>query len=101
VPVLCVAKVEAEHMFRSFEVGAEGVFIAGCGEQCARENTAAWVRQRVEKVRKALGQIGIEPVRLHTFATGTVVDPAKELDKFVEQISGLYLASIIMQEVKR
>jgi len=101
VPVLCVAKVETEHMLRSFEVGAEGVFIAGCGEQCARENTAAWVRQRVEKVRKALGQIGIEPVRLHAFAADTGVDPAKELDKFVEQISGLYLAPIIMQEVKR
>jgi NADPH-dependent glutamate synthase beta subunit-like oxidoreductase/coenzyme F420-reducing hydrogenase delta subunit/NAD-dependent dihydropyrimidine dehydrogenase PreA subunit len=101
VPVLCVAKVEAEHMFRSFEAGAEGVFIAGCGEQCARENTAARVRQRVEKVRSALEQIGIEPVRLHTFATDAGVDPAKELDKFVEQISGLYLASIIMQEVKR
>jgi len=101
VPVLCVAKVEAEHMFRSFEVGAEGVFIAGCGEQCARENTAAWVHQRVEKVRRTLGQIGIEPVRLHTFAAGAGAYPAKELDKFVEQISGLYLASIIMQEVKR
>jgi formate dehydrogenase beta subunit len=101
VPVLCVAKVEAEHMFRSFEAGAEGVFIAGCGEQCARENTAARVRQRVEKVRGALEQIGIEPVRLHTFATDAGVDPAEELDKFVEQISGLYLNSIIMQEVKR
>lgn len=101
VPVLCVAKVEAEHMFRSFEAGAEGVFIAGCGEQCARENTAARVRQRVKKVRGALEQIGIEPVRLHAFATDAGVDPAKELDKFVEQISGLYLASIIMQEVKR
>jgi len=101
VPVLCVAKVEAEHMFRSFEAGAEGVFIAGCGEQCARENTAARVRQRVKKVRDALEQIGIEPVRLHAFATDAGVDPAKELDKFVEQISGLYLASIIMQEVKR
>jgi NADPH-dependent glutamate synthase beta subunit-like oxidoreductase/coenzyme F420-reducing hydrogenase delta subunit/NAD-dependent dihydropyrimidine dehydrogenase PreA subunit len=101
VPVLCVAKVEAEHMFRSFEAGAEGVFIAGCGEQCARENTAAWVHQRVEKVRKALVQIGIEPVRLHAFAADAGVDPAIELDKFVEQISGLYLSSIIMQEVKR
>ena len=101
VPVLCVAKVEAEHMFRSFEAGAEGVFIAGCGEQCARENTATRVRQRVKKVRGALEQIGIEPVRLHAFATDAGVDPAKELDKFVEQISELYLASIIMQEVKR
>ncbi len=55
----------------------------------------------MEKVKKTLGQIGIEPERLQAFATGTGVDPAKELEKFVEQISGLYLASVIMQEVKR
>jgi len=101
VPVLCVAKVEADHLLRAFEMGAEGVFIAACGEQCARENTASWVHQRVEKVRKALAHIGLEPERLQTFVLGTTgEDPAKELDKFTEQIGGLYLASIIMQEVK-
>ena len=100
-PVLCIAKVEAEHMLRAFEMGAEGVFIAGCGEQCARENTASWVSQRVEKVRKALVQIGLEAERLQSFVSGTTnEDPATELDKFVEQIGGLYLASVIMQEVK-
>ncbi len=101
VPVLCAAKVEANHMLRAFEMGAEGVFIAGCGEQCARENTAFWVRQRIEKVRKALVQIGLEPGRLRTFVLdSTNEDPAGELDKFIEQIGGFYLASILMQEVK-
>ncbi|MFC1871004.1 FAD-dependent oxidoreductase [Chloroflexota bacterium] len=100
VPVLCVAKVETEHIFRSFEAGAEGVFIAGCGERCARENTAGWVQQRVAKVQKALRQIGLEPERLYNFTTDTSIDPAQELDKFVAQISGLYLTSVIRQEVK-
>jgi len=101
VPVLCAAKVEADQILRAFEMGAEGVFIAGCGEQCARENTAFWVGQRVEKVRKALGQIGLEPERLQTFMLdATNEDPAKELDRFAEQIGGLYLASVIVQEVK-
>lgn len=101
VPVLCVARVEADHMLRAFEMGAEGVFIAGCGEQCARENTAAWVRHRVEKVKKILSQIGIEPERVKAFTLSAIdVELGKELDKFVEQISRLYLASTIMQEVK-
>ena len=101
VPVLCVAKVEADHILRALEMGAEGVFIAGCGEQCARENTSFWVRQRVEKVRKTLVQLGLEPERLRTFMLdATTGDPAQELDKFAEQIGGLYLASVIMQEVK-
>jgi NADPH-dependent glutamate synthase beta subunit-like oxidoreductase/coenzyme F420-reducing hydrogenase delta subunit len=101
VPVLCVAKVEPEHMLHAFEMGADGVFIAGCGEQCSRENTAAYVSQRAEKVRKVLAQIGLEPERLKTFfpdATGE--DPTRELDRFVEQIGGFHLASVLMQEVK-
>jgi len=100
VPVLCVAKVEAEHMLRAFEIGAEGVFIAGCGEKCARENTAAWVRQRVAKVQKALGQLGLEPERLQSFFVDTGEDSAGELDKFIEQVGELHLASVLMKEVE-
>ena len=101
VPVLCVAKVEDEHILRAFEMGAEGVFIAGCGEQCSRENTASWVYQRVEKVRKTLVQIGLEPERLQAFVLGTTnEDLAKKLHSFVEQVGKFYLTSMIMQEVK-
>ncbi|MCL0097537.1 hydrogenase iron-sulfur subunit [Dehalococcoidia bacterium] len=101
VPVLCVATVEAEHLLRALEIGAEGVFVAGCGDGCARENTASWVRRRVEKVRKILVQIGLQPERLQTFVSGTLSeDPAQGMDNFIEQVGGLYLASVMMQEVK-
>jgi NADPH-dependent glutamate synthase beta subunit-like oxidoreductase/coenzyme F420-reducing hydrogenase delta subunit/Pyruvate/2-oxoacid:ferredoxin oxidoreductase delta subunit len=101
IPVLCVAKVEADHLLRAFEMGAEGVFVAGCGEQCARENTASWVRNRVQKARKVLAEVGLEPNRLQTCVpSATGANPAEWLDRFVEQIGGLYLASVIMQEVK-
>jgi NADPH-dependent glutamate synthase beta subunit-like oxidoreductase/coenzyme F420-reducing hydrogenase delta subunit len=101
VPVLCIAKVEAEQILQAFEMGAEGVFIAGCGEQCARENTAYQVHQRVEKVKKVLAPIGLEPERLQTFALGpTDEKPTEALDRFVEEIGGLCLTSVIMQEVK-
>ena len=102
VPVLCVAKVEAEHILRAYEMGAEGVFIAGCGEQCSRENTAFWVRQRIEKVRKVLTQVGLETERLQTFFPSAAnEDFAGELDKFAEQIGGLCLASAMTQEVEK
>ena len=88
-------------MLRAFEIGAEGVFIAGCGLQCARENTTYWVQQRVEKVRKVLMPIGLEPERLQVFALGTnTEDPAEELDKFIEKIGALCLTSALIQEVK-
>lgn len=102
VPVLCVAKVEADHILHAFEMGAEGVFIAGCGEQCARENTIEWIHQRVEKVKKTLRDIGLEPERVQAFIPGSAdVDIARQMEKFSERIGNLYLASIIMQEVKK
>jgi len=100
VPVLCVAKVEPEHILRAFEAGAEGVFIAGCGEQCSRENTAYWVHQRVEKVRDTLEQIGLQRERVQAIAPGDAGDLGDELDSFTERIGALYLTSIIMEEVK-
>jgi len=102
VPVLCVAKIEAKHILRAFEMGAEGVFIAGCGqEQCAREDTAFWALQRIGKARKVLAQIGLEPKRLQAINLyPTETDPAKALDEFTEQVGELYLASAVGQEVK-
>ncbi len=103
VPVLCAARVEAEHLLRSFEIGVEGVFVAGCGAQCARENTAFWVRHRVEKARKALVQMGIEAERLQAFVLGDESrdsEPAAEMDRFVEQVARSYLASVIIEEVR-
>jgi len=101
VPVLCVAKLEERHLLRAFEMGAEGVFIAGCGDQCSRENTAFWVLQRVDRTRRALSQIGLEPERLQTFNLRSAEeDVAEALDNFTQQIAGLCLASIVEQEVK-
>lgn len=102
VPVPCAAKVEPDHILRAFEAGAEGVFIAGCGEQCSRENTTYWVRQRIGKVRGTLRQIGLEPDRVQAFVLGDDgADLVDELDRFAEQIGALYLTSMIMQEVRR
>ena len=76
------------------------MFIAGCGDQCARDNTASQVRKRVNKVKGVLESIGIEPERLKLFIPGTVgSDPVAEINEAFEEISGSYLASIIKQEV--
>lgn len=101
IPVLCVAKVEETHIMSAFKTGAEGVFIAGCGDQCARENTAYWLQKRIDKVRKVLNSIGIEPERLQFFALdSTTESPAEKLDEFIENIGGLRLASVIKEEVE-
>jgi formate dehydrogenase (NADP+) beta subunit len=99
IPVLCVAKVEADHLLRAFEIGAEGVFVAGCGEQCARQNTTFWVGDQIKRTRKALKEIGMDVNRLQSFTPQTKEDdPARWLDQFVAQISGLYLNALIKEE---
>ena len=102
VPVLCVATVEPEHVMHAFEMGADGVFIAGCGEQCARENTASWALRRVEKVRKALGQLGLEPERVRTFNLHVAdEEPIAALHQFTQRISQLHLGAALSREVSR
>ena len=101
IPVFCAAKVEADHLLQAFEIGAEGVFVAGCGEQCARENTAEWVRYRTEKVKRSLEQLGWEKERLQSILlSDDLRDPAEALDKFVDQVGRIYLAAAIIEEVK-
>ena len=101
VPVLCVAKVHTGHMLQAFERGADGVFIAGCGEQCSRENTAAITNQRIGKVRNVLAQTDLEPERLSGFFPDeSAGSPAAEVDDFIEKVRGLYLGSMLRQEVE-
>lgn len=101
VPVLCVAKVKASHILRAFEKGAEGVFIAGCGEQCSRKNTEAIVNRRIEKARLVLKQINLEPERLSGFFPDTSMkDSTGELTRFIENTGSLYIASLIKREVE-
>ena len=101
VPVLCVAKVEAHHMLHALEMGAQGVFVAGCGEMCAREKTSFWVEQQIEKVKKVLVQLKLGEDRLQFFDPSTMEEePVAALDMFTEHIGGLYLESLLKQEVK-
>ncbi len=101
VPVLCVAKVEAHHMLHALEMGAQGIFVAGCGEMCAREKTSFWVEQQIEKVKKVLTQLELGEERLQFFDPSNMEeDPVVALDRFTEQIGGLYLESLLNKEVK-
>lgn len=99
IPVLCVGKVEAEHLLAPFEKGAEGVFVAGCGDQCARDNTSLWVGRRVEKVRATLAEMGLEPGRVELFMPEQGSDPLQSLEEFSRRLAGFYLAAVVKQEV--
>ena len=65
VRVPCSGKVDALHIVKAFEKGADGVYVAGCLEgDCHFKSGNVRAAKRVEYARRYLEEIGIEPERL-------------------------------------
>jgi F420-non-reducing hydrogenase iron-sulfur subunit len=65
VRVPCSGKVDALHIVKAFEKGADGVYVAGCLEgDCHFKSGNTRAARRVEYAKKYLEEIGIEPERL-------------------------------------
>jgi NADPH-dependent glutamate synthase beta subunit-like oxidoreductase/coenzyme F420-reducing hydrogenase delta subunit len=66
VRVPCVAKVEVAKILEAFDLGAEGVFVAGCSEEeeCTYQNVSKWASQRVGRAQEILEQLGLEKDRV-------------------------------------
>lgn len=65
VRVPCSSKVDALHLVKAFEKGADGVYVAGCLEgDCHFKNGNLRAARLVENVQKYLEEIGIEKERL-------------------------------------
>jgi len=65
IRVPCSGKVDALHIVKAFEKGADGVYVAGCLDgDCHFKNGNTQARRRVEYVKKYLDEIGIGGERL-------------------------------------
>ncbi len=68
IRVPCTGKVDALHIMRSFEKGADGVYLVGCREgDCHYERGNFRAKARVEQIRKILDSVGIGGHRLEMF----------------------------------
>ena len=64
----CTGKVDAIHLMKAFEDGADGAFVAGCLEgQCHYLEGNLRARKRVAYVKRLLAEVGIEPERIDMF----------------------------------
>ncbi len=64
----CTGKVDILHVLKSFEDGADGVFIAGCMEgDCHYQKGNFRAKRRVRYVKRLLAEIGVEPERVEMF----------------------------------
>jgi len=88
----CTGKLEPNHVLAAFELGIDGVVVAGCLEGgCHFLEGNLRARKRVERVRQLLAEIGLEPERLEMFnlssAEGTRF--AEIVATMVERVRGL------------
>lgn len=65
IRVPCSGKVDALHILKAFEKGADGVYVAGCLEgDCHFKNGNERAARRIAYVKNYLEEIGIESERL-------------------------------------
>jgi coenzyme F420-reducing hydrogenase delta subunit len=65
IRVPCSSKVDALHIVKAFEKGADGVYVAGCLEgDCHFKNGNSRAARMVEHVQNYMDEIGIERERL-------------------------------------
>lgn len=64
----CTGKVDAIHLMKAFEDGADGVFVAGCLEgQCHYLEGNLRAKKRVAYVKRLLAEVGTDPQRVEMF----------------------------------
>lgn len=93
VKVSCLAKLEVRHILKAFELGARGVFVAGCGEtDCAYQKVYHWVQQRLLTIRNTLKETGLgeDKVKLYQY------NPAQPLT--LEQIDADFAKSMVTEK---
>ncbi len=65
VRVPCSGKVDALHLLKAFEKGADGAFVAGCLEgDCHFNNGNLRASRKVKQVQDLMAEIGLESERL-------------------------------------
>lgn len=68
IRVPCTGKVDTLHLMRSFEKGADGVYVVGCLEGDCHYNSGNFrAKARVEQIQKLLDAIGIGGHRLQMY----------------------------------
>ena len=89
IRVPCSGKVDAIHIMKAFEKGADGVYVAGCLEgDCHFKNGNINASHRVKYVKSLLDEIGIGSERLDmiNMSAGMGEHFALTAGKFTEKI---------------
>ena len=92
VRVPCTGKVDFLYILRSFEKGADGVYLVGCLEGgCHYDSGNLKARKRVEQAQKILETIGIGGERVQMYNLSSSDGPlfakyAQEMDERIRKL---------------
>ena len=92
----CTGKVDAIHLMKAFEDGADGVFVAGCIEgQCHYLEGNLRAKKKVEYVKRLLDEVRIEPQRLEMFNLSSAMgarfaEIAEEMTERIKKLGPTY-----------
>jgi coenzyme F420-reducing hydrogenase delta subunit len=90
--VVCTGKLEEVTLLKAFEDGADGVFVVGCPtDGCHNVRGSQRAAKRVESVRSALSELGVEKDRAKMFFLPRglhpeFVDVAQEVNTLVTEM---------------
>ena len=88
----CTGKVDAIHIMKAFEEGADGVFVAGCLEgQCHFLEGNMRAKKKVAYVKRLLDEAQIEPERLEMYNLSSAMGGrfAEIVEEMTERITKL------------
>ncbi len=92
----CTGKVDAIHLMKAFEDGADAVFVAGCLEgQCHYLEGNLRAKKRVAYVQKLLAEAQVEPERTEMFNLssamgGRFAEIVEEMTQRVKKLGPIY-----------
>ncbi|MHC4725719.1 MAG: hydrogenase iron-sulfur subunit [Planctomycetota bacterium] len=82
----CTGKVDAIHLMKSFEDGADGVFVAGCLEgECHFLEGNLRAKKRIAYVKKLLTEVGTDPNRIEMFNLSSAM--GGQFAEYVEEMT--------------
>lgn len=94
----CTGKVDALHIMKAFEDGADGIFVAGCLEgQCHYLEGNLRAKKRIVYVKRLLEEVGIEAERIEMFNLssamgGRFVEIAEEMTERIKNLGPTYMS---------
>jgi F420-non-reducing hydrogenase iron-sulfur subunit len=92
VKLPCTGKVDALHLMKAFEDGADGVFVAGCLEgQCHYLEGNLRAKKRITYVKRLLEEVGIEGERVEMFNLSSAMGGrfAEIVEEMTEKVKAL------------